>query len=108
MRGEDGDPESDRRSALAFRQRWPDWGRYGLSAFYAEDDDAVDGLAAGQLERFPVLNLYRPADLAAFGLGVVPTFRSPHVTLVFAHLETGLAALRRAPHEAWSNPYHET
>ncbi len=54
-----------------------------------------------------MLNLYRPADLAAFGLGVVPTFRSPHVRLVFAHLETGLAALRRAPHEAWSNPYHE-
>ena len=43
------------RQAEAFRRRWPAWQRYGLSAYYAEDDDAVADLAADQLERFAVL-----------------------------------------------------
>lgn len=55
-----------------------------LSAYYAEDDDAVDDLAADLLERFPILRIYDPAALSAGGIEVVPTFRAPHVTLALA------------------------
>lgn len=33
VRGDDTDPEADRRQAEAFLRRWPDWHRYGLSAY---------------------------------------------------------------------------
>lgn len=52
VRGDDLDPESDRRQAKAFHLRWPDWQRFGLSAYFAEDDDAIDDLASDHLERF--------------------------------------------------------
>ncbi len=81
VRGDDSDPDSRRRQAEAFRRRWPAWQRYGLSAYYTEDDDAVADLAADQLERFAVLRLYDPVALIAAGIEVVPTFRSPHVTI---------------------------
>lgn len=90
-----------------FLRRWPDWQRYGLSTYFAEDDDAVADLAADQLKRFPLLRLYDPAVLTAAGLEVVPTFRSPHVTLAFVDLDAGLAALETAEHETRLNPYHE-
>lgn len=38
---------------------------------------------------------------------VVPTFRSPHLTLTFDDLEAGLSALAVAEHEIRHNPYHE-
>ena len=48
-----------------------------------------------------------PAALSAEGIEVVPTFRSPHVTLAFAELDTGLEVLETVPHERRENPYHE-
>ncbi|HUR22474.1 MAG TPA: hypothetical protein VMZ73_01235 [Acidimicrobiales bacterium] len=42
-------------AAKAFLRRWLAWNRYGLSAYYAEDDDAIADLAADQLDRFPQL-----------------------------------------------------
>ena len=107
VRGDDTDPEADRRQAQAFLRRWPDWHRYGLSAYFAEDDDAVADLASDQLERFALLRLYRPEALIAAEIDVVPTFRSPHVTLAFADLEAGLRALETIEHESRPNPYHE-
>jgi hypothetical protein len=107
VRGDDDDPSTARAQAEGFRRRYPDWHRFGLSAFYAEDDDAVDDLAADLLERFPILRIYVPAALSAEGIEVVPTFRSPHVTLAFAELDTGLEVLETAPHERRENPYHE-
>jgi hypothetical protein len=77
---DDDDPSTARAQAEAFRRRYPDWHRFGLSAYYAEDDDAVDDLAADLLERFPILRIYDPAALSAGGIEVVPTFRAPHVT----------------------------
>lgn len=107
VRGDDLNPDSSRQQAEGFLRRWPDWQRYGLSAYYAEDDDAIADLAADQLERFPLLRVYDPAALIGAGLEVVPTFRSPHVTLAFADLDAGLAALETVEHVIRPNPYHE-
>lgn len=107
VRGDDMDPDAERRQAEDFLRRWPAWHRYGLSAYYAEDDDAVADLASDQLERFPLLRLYRPEALTSAGIDVVPTFRSPHLTLTFDDLEAGLSALAVVEHEIRHNPYHE-
>lgn len=107
VRGDDSDPDSSRRQAEAFRRRWPAWQRYGLSAYYAEDDDAVADLAADRLERFAVLRLYDPVALIAAGVEVVPTFRRPNVTLAFGDLDLGLTTLEAVEHEVRRNPYHE-
>lgn len=107
VRGNDTGSDTDRLQAEAFLRRWPDWHRYGLSAYYAEDDDALSDLSADQLERFALLRLYRPGALDAAEIEVVPTFRSPHHTLAFVDLESGLRALDTVEHEIRSNPYYE-
>jgi hypothetical protein len=38
VRGDDLDPAIARWQAVVFRRRYPDWGRWGLSAFYARND----------------------------------------------------------------------
>jgi hypothetical protein len=58
-------------------------GRFGLSAFYARSDDEVLDLAEDRLAAFETLFVYRIADVVAAGFEVVPTYRSPHVTIAF-------------------------
>ena len=54
VRGDDlDDPETGRHQAEVFLRRFPDWGRYGLSAYVGCDSTEIDDLAADQLERFP-------------------------------------------------------
>lgn len=106
VRGDDATPDSDGRQATAFRRRFPDWGRYGLSAYYAEDDAAVDDLASDLLERFPFLVVYEVVALLDAGLEVVATFRSPHVTIAFVALDDGLATLRAVAYVRQQNAYH--
>lgn len=106
VRGDDATPDSDRSQATAFRRRFSDWGRFGLSAYYAEDDAAVDDLASDLLERFPFLGVYEVVALLDAGFEVVPTFRSPHVTIAFTDLDEGLAALRAVAHLRRQNAYH--
>jgi hypothetical protein len=94
--------------AEAFLRRFPDWGRYGLSAYYARDDAEVDDLAADQLERFPVLAVLTVAELEADGFMVVPTFRTPHVTIAFTgDLTDRLDALAALVTRVIENPYHD-
>lgn len=108
VRGEELAADDSAIQAVRFRRRFPDWGRWGLSAMYAESDADVDDLAAGPLRRFPVLGLYRVADLEEAGFEVAPTFRTPHVTIAFTgELDDGLERLRTAIHERRPNPYHE-
>ena len=79
----------------------------GLSAYYARSPEEVDDLAADQLERFPEILVYRVAALLDAGIEVVPTFRTPHVTLAFTgDLDVRLARLERAGHDRRVNPYH--
>lgn len=51
--------------------------------YYARSDAEVDDLAVDQLERLPTLGLFGIADLELAGFDVVPTFRTPHVTIAF-------------------------
>lgn len=77
------EPEASIRQATLFRRRFQAWGRYGLSAFFARSDDEVLDLAEDRLEMFEVLFVYRLADVVSAGSEVVPTYRSPHVTIAF-------------------------
>lgn len=107
VRGEDHVEGDSAVQAELFRRRFPDWGRWGLSGMYAESDADVDDLGAGPLRRFPILGLYRVADLEEADFEVVPTFRTPHVTIAFTgELDDGLERLRTAIHERRPNPYH--
>jgi hypothetical protein len=63
VRGDDLDPETARAQAEAFRERFPDWERYGLSAYFARDDAEIDDLAADQFEWFPSLAIMNHAEL---------------------------------------------
>ena len=73
----------------------------------ARAHEEIDDLAVDQLERFAVLLVYRVAILTEAGIEVVPTFRTPHVTLAFhGDLDDGLARLALADHERRDNPYH--
>lgn len=94
--------------AVRFRRRFPGWGRYGLSAFYARDDIEIEDLAASQLRRFPTLELLQPGDLRSAGFELVPTFRTPHVTIAFdGDLDERLATLEALDVDRWANPYHD-
>ena len=77
-------------------------------ALYARSDDEVDNLAADQLERFPVFVMFRIGDLEAAGFDVVPTFRTPHVTIAFTtDLDEALGTLLHLGTDRRPNPYHE-
>ena len=53
------------------------------------------------------LAVFAVADLEAGGFEVVPTIRTPHVTIAFTgELDDGLERLRTAIHEQRPNPYH--
>lgn len=108
VRGDPGDERITREQAAMFRRRFPEWGRWGLSAFYATSDAEVDDLAFDRLHQFEVVRVYRVADLELAGFELVPTFRTPHVTVAWAtDLDEGLARFVSARHHERDNPYHE-
>jgi hypothetical protein len=97
----------DALQAGDFLERYPDWARYGLSGFLAYDEGDVDELARGRLQRFPVLAVFERAVLEGAHFEVVPTFRSPHVTIAFTgELASRLDDLWKLAHEERANPYH--
>jgi len=106
VRGDTGEPYQDRLDALAFRRRFPDWLGFGVSGFYAMTEAEVLDLAGDRLSRFASLRLYDPDRLVNEGLQLLPTFRTPHVTIGFADLGSGLSFLGRAVLERRPNPYH--
>jgi hypothetical protein len=108
VRGDADNPEIDRDQAQDFFDRYLNWGRFGLSAYYAEDDAAIDDLASDLLERFEDLLIYPLAGLVDAGFEVVATFRTPHITIAFYDLDRGLQLLDEAEHEVRPNPYHGT
>jgi hypothetical protein len=108
LRGRDPqDPGLDAMQAGDFRERYPDWDRYGLSGFVATTEAEVDALAQGRLLRFPLLAVFDRGVLERAGFEVVPTFRSPHVTIAFTgDLAVRLDDLWALEHDEWANPYH--
>ena len=108
VRGDDLDPDTSRQQAETFRRRFPSWNRWGLSAFYARNEAEIDDLAADQLERFPVLVVFDVVALHDAGFEIVPTFRTPHVTIAFSgDLAPKLLLLAAVEHLERANPYHD-
>lgn len=107
VRGQPADAEEARVLAIDFRDRFPAWRRWGVSAFYARGEIEVDDLASTRLRRFRLVRVYLVADLVEAGFEVVPTFRTPHVTLAWRdELDEGLERLDSADHIERMNPYH--
>jgi hypothetical protein len=99
------EPETSIRQAELFRRRFERWGRYGLSAFYARSDDEVLDLGEDRLEAFETLFVYSLADVLRAGFDVVPTYRSPHVTITFYDdAADGVARLMAVTHRTFDNP----
>jgi len=108
VRGDTGEVDQDRLDALSFRRRFPDWPGFGVSGFYAVSEEGIDDLARDVIRRFEALRVYDPAVLRHEGLDVLPTFRTPHVTIGFADLDHGLSVLASSLRQRRLNPYHGT
>ena len=99
------EPETSIRQAELFRRRFERWGRYGLSAFYARSDDEVLDLGEDRLGAFATLFVYKVADLRQAGFDLVPTYRSPHVTITFYDdVADGVRRLLAVGHQVVVNP----
>jgi hypothetical protein len=99
------EPETSIRQAELFLRRFAAWGRYGLSAFYARSDDEVLDLGEDRLDAFETLFIYRVVDIVEAGFEIVPTYRSPHVTITFYNdLSEGIARLMAVDHRILTNP----
>ena len=108
VRGDDVEAGTARAQAVAFRQRFPGWDRWGLSAYYARSEDEIEDLASDHLERFPELVILSIGALEQAGFEIVPTFRTPHVTIAFGgDLDGRLRELERLGIDRRSNPYHD-
>jgi hypothetical protein len=66
----------------------------------------VDALCGVRLVRFATAAIFRRADLEQAGIEVVPTFRTPHVTLCHPVLEELVRRLIDCDHVLRANPYH--
>lgn len=86
LRGDELDPAVLEADAARFHRRFSDWGRYGVSAFLARDDAEIDALCETKLRRWATCVVFPRAALVDAGIDVVPTFRTPHVTLAHAQL----------------------
>jgi hypothetical protein len=107
VRGDALDPYLLRIDALRFMRRYPTWGRYGVSAFLANDAAEVDVLCETKLERFATLVVFHCDDLEASGVEVVPTFRAPHVTLAGTELDLLVNRLISCQHKTVANVHHQ-
>lgn len=107
VRGDVLDPDLIAEQAEQMTARYPQWNRTGVSAAVAANLTEVDALCAGRLEPFEVVVIFRRADLEASGVEIVPTFRTPHVTLAAPDAQTLIERLLATPHETITNPYHD-
>lgn len=106
VRGDELDAGLLVEDAERFRARFAGWDRYGISAFYAASDDEVDALCQSRLVRFDTVVVFRREDLLSAGVEVVPTFRTPHVTLCHAVLGELVERLIGCSYVVRVNPYH--
>jgi len=107
VRGDELDAAILEADARRFRRRFDVWERFGVSALLAADDPEVFALCQSRLQRFPTVLVYRRQDLELSGIEVVPTFRTPHVTLASPDLEALVQALRTCEHREVRNPYFD-
>jgi hypothetical protein len=107
VRGDELDAEVIRADAARFRRRFPAWGRFGVSAFVAADEDEIDALCETKLRAWSTVIVFGSAELDRAGIEVVPTFRVPHVTLADPSLDALTEKLLLCDHRIVVNPYHE-
>jgi hypothetical protein len=107
VRGDELDQRILRADATRFRRRFAAWSRYGVSALVARDDIEVASFCETRLDRFPTVIVYRRHDLEVLGVEVVPTFRTPHVTLAQPDLDSLVNALLTCEHRKVKNPYFD-
>ena len=107
VRGDEVDSEVLRADAARFRRRFPAWGRFGVSAFVAADEDEIDALCETKLRAWSTVVVFARAELERAGIEVVPTFRVPHVTLADPSLAALTEKLLLCDHRIVVNPYHE-
>lgn len=106
VRGDELDSALLIEDAERFRARFAGWDRYGISAFYAASDGEVDVLCQARLVRFDTVVVFHRHDLEAAGIEIVPTFRTPHVTLCHSDLGELVERLTGCSHVVRANPYH--
>lgn len=107
VRGDELEAGLIEADARRFRRRFDDWDRYGISAFLAIDETEILALCESRLERFPAVLVYRRDDLERLGIEVVPTFRTPHVTLAHPDLESLIRVLSICEHLEITNPHFD-
>ena len=106
VRGDELDPALLAEDASRIHERFADWGRYGVSAFEAENDAEIDVVCQTRLIRFTAVVVFEREALERAGVHVVPTFRHPHVTLCHEELDQLVERLVHCEHRVLINPYH--
>lgn len=106
--GDELDPILLAEDASRFQERFSQWGRFGISAFHASSDDEIDAVCQTRLIRFPTVVIFRRKDLELEGIEIVPTFRTPHVTLCHDRLTDLIDRLIRCRHTTLANKYNQT
>lgn len=95
------------QDAERMTRRYPLWRLTGISGYAAADGEEIDALCQTKLVHFERVVVFERAQLEAAGVQVIPTFRTPHVTIA-ARTPWGLVALLQAvSHRELLNPYHE-
>jgi hypothetical protein len=107
VRGDELDAAVVRADAIRFHRRFPAWGRFGVSAFVAADEDEIDALCETKLRAWSTVVVFARSALETAGIEVVPTFRVPHVTLADPSLDVLTQKLLLCDHRVVVNPYHE-
>ena len=107
VRGDELDPDVLAADAERFHRRFKAWGRFGVSAFLATDDAEVDALCETRLRQWAIAVVFTRSALEASGIDVIPTFRTPHVTLAHTDLAALVQAVMSCVHRVVVNPYHE-
>ena len=64
-------------------------------------------MCESKLSSFSVVAVFDRAEHEASGLLVVPTFRTPHVTIAHGDLDRHVARLLNCRHTLRPNAYHE-
>lgn len=108
LRGYTPDDAEVRAQAGDFFDKYPGWGVFGLSGYYAEDADGANVLLETKLARWRVVQVFKVEDLLASGLGLHATFRTPHVTITHRDVAGLLHRLTVCPHTVVVNRYNET
>ncbi|HMC43134.1 MAG TPA: hypothetical protein VKI20_09000 [Acidimicrobiales bacterium] len=90
------------RDALRTFRRF---GEYGVSVLAAPTPGDLDQLERTVLRRFETVTVMMAGTIRSAGLELVPTFRSPHYTVLLPELQADAERLARCDNELQRNPH---